>query len=439
MSTWTSPSRRTMMASTAAALAAGAVAACGSKGSGDGSDPGEPAKADFSERGPITLAKGKDTTGHLRSQVEAWNKEHPDEEVTFLELSESADEQRVQLVNNARSKSDAYTVLGMDVVWMAEFAANKWVVELPKDRFPFDDMVPSTVTTATYFDRLYGVPWASNAELLFYRKDLLEKAGADSAPTSVEEMFEIAEAITGKEESVFGFGSQFAKYEGLTVQITGLIASAGGVLFDDEGTPHADSPEAIRAMTELRSAFDSGVIPKEALTYKEEESRQAFQDGRLVFMQNWPYIWELVNKTDGSSKVTGKVGLVPLPGIGGKKGASTLGGLNWSISAFAGNHGTAADFISYLVKEESQKEFAMATAQAPTLTSLYEDKDLINRYAFWTALKEGIDAGVSRPPTVRYAEVTQAIQESAYRIISGEAEVEPEMKALQKALVKLAP
>src|SRR5690606_33186071 len=153
---------------------------------------------------------------------------------------ESSDEQRRQMINNAQAKSDAYTVLGLDVVWTAEFAANQWVVELPQDKFPLDDLIPATVTTATYFDKLYGVPFITNAELLFSRTDLLEQAGLDGPPETFEEMYAAIETLQKEDPELLGFGSQYSKYEGLTVQAAGLVASAGGELFDDKGVPHAD-------------------------------------------------------------------------------------------------------------------------------------------------------------------------------------------------------
>src|SRR5699024_1106421 len=107
----------------------------------------------------------------------------------------------------------------------------------------------------------------------------------------------------------------------------GLVASAGGQLFDDEGKPHADSAEAITGIQTVRDGFDKGLIPQEALTYKEEESRAAYQDGRLAFLQNWPYVWALGQAEDGSSKVNGKMVASVVPGIDGP-GSSTLGGLN---------------------------------------------------------------------------------------------------------------
>ncbi|MDN6399940.1 MAG: ABC transporter substrate-binding protein, partial [Brachybacterium sp.] len=97
-------SRRTVLAAGGVTTAAAALAAC-SGGSSDGGGGGDAPAAALEERGPITLAKGKDTTGKLAEFLETWNSEHPDEEVTLIELPESSDEQRRQMINNAQAKS----------------------------------------------------------------------------------------------------------------------------------------------------------------------------------------------------------------------------------------------------------------------------------------------------------------------------------------------
>src|SRR5262245_40639829 len=143
------------------ALAAG-LSACGGGESTTASKPGG-----FEGRGPITLATGKDTTGTLAAQLAKWNGDHPNEKVNLVELPESADQQRQQFIQNAQTKSDAYTVLNMDVVWTAEFAANGWIQELREADFPLAQMLPSTVETGKYFNKLYAVPYNTNAGLLF--------------------------------------------------------------------------------------------------------------------------------------------------------------------------------------------------------------------------------------------------------------------------------
>ena len=437
MSSGFTPSRRGVLAAGTAGAAAVGLAACG----GDKSSSGgaEPAQGNFDERGPITFATGKDTSGKLKEFLEKWNSQHPDEKVTLSELPESADEQRAQFINNAQAKSDAFTVLGLDVVWTAEFAAQQWVVELPEDKFPLKELIPATVETGRYFKKLYAVPFTTNAELLFYRKDLLSAAGTEEAPKSFEEMYQLIDEIRKSPDGkdTLGFGSQYSKYEGLTVQLTGLAKSAGGALFDDQGKPTVNTSDVIAGVQAVRDGFDSKHIPKEALTYKEEESRQAFQDGKLAFLQNWPYVWELAQNEDGSSSVNGKIDVAPIPGVGDKPGSSTLGGLNYAISAFGKNQGTAVDFIAFMAAEEQQKEWAIATAQAPASAAVYEDEEVLKKFPFFPTLKEAIDGGTPRPQVVKYGDVTQAIQEAGYAVFSGEKEAKAAMDELQKQLESL--
>ena len=84
------PTRRSVLAATAAGAAVAGLAAC----SNDNSKGSGAAKADFEERGPISVVRGKDNTGKFQEFIKQWNDKHPDEKVTLIELPESADEQR---------------------------------------------------------------------------------------------------------------------------------------------------------------------------------------------------------------------------------------------------------------------------------------------------------------------------------------------------------
>ena len=221
------------------------------------------------------------------------------------------------------------------------------------------------------------------------------------------------------------------------MQLTGLAKSAGKDLFGADGKPQANSNEAKAGVQAVKDGFDKNYIPKEALTYKEEESRQAFQDGRLAFLQNWPYVWNLANAEDGSSKINGKFDVCPIPGIGGSEGATSLCGRNYGISAFAKNKGTAIDFIAFLASEEQQKAQALATGEAPAHSAVYDDPEVLEMYPYYQTLKAAVDAGTARPQVVKYGDVTQAIQEAAYDVLSGSKEVNASLDALQKTLEEL--
>src|SRR5262245_25962320 len=250
---------------------AGGVAACGDDGGSSGQGGA------FEGRGPITLASGKDTTGTLQSQLDKWNTDHPNEKVTLAELPESADQQRQQFIQNAQTKSDAFAVLNMDVVWTAEFAANGWIQELREADFPLAQMLPSTVETGKYFNKLYAVPYNTNAGLLFYRKDLLDAVSAQP-PKTWEELKTTCDKVkaTPAGAGIGCYAGQFDKYEGLTVNFSEAVQSAGGKIVDNEGKPTVNTPEAKAGLEFLASGFTSGLIPRDAVTYKEEEGRRAF-------------------------------------------------------------------------------------------------------------------------------------------------------------------
>ena len=133
---------RTHRKASIALVAAGALAlsACGG-GSGGGSGG-----SSNNARGAITYVQGKDNNNVVRPLVDKWNSSHPNEQVTFKEQTDQADQQHDDLVQHFQAKDSNYDVVDVDVVWTAEFAAKGWLQPL-KDAYAFDtsQMLPPTV------------------------------------------------------------------------------------------------------------------------------------------------------------------------------------------------------------------------------------------------------------------------------------------------------
>ncbi|WP_026424915.1 ABC transporter substrate-binding protein [Actinokineospora inagensis] len=415
----------------AAALVFG-VAACGSDSGGGAAPPG-PAALDGV--GPISLVTGKDTSGNLQNQVDEWNSAHPDQKVTVIELPEDADAQRQQMVQNAQTGSATYGVLNLDVVWTAEFAANQWITQLPDAEFPLDKLLPETVETGKYFKHLYAVPITSDGGLLYYRKDLLDAAGL-KPPTTWAEMAQDCAKVLPSNPGVSCYAGQFEKYEGLTVNFSEAVNSAGGSVVGDDGKPTLNTDGARKGLQFLVDGVKSGEIPQKARTFKEEEGRRAFQAGELLFHRQWPYQYAKASATDGSSTVAGKFAVAPLPGLDGP-GASSLGGHNYAISAFTKNKKTALEFIKYSASEDQQRKNLEKTSQAPTWAGLYDDQALVAKFPYLTVLKKSIENARKRPAVVKYQEVSQAIQDAAYAAMSGATPVDQALQSLQGKLETL--
>lgn len=402
------------------------LSACGGGGGGGTQAGGGDAAAGLDGRGPITYVQGKDNSNVVRPLVAKWNAAHPNEKVTFKEQTDQADQQHDDIVQHFQAKDAGYDVVDVDVVWTAEFAAKGWLQPL-KDKMAIDTsaMLKPTVDSGTYKGTLYAAPQTSDGALLYYRKDLVP-----TPPKTWDEMMSMCSIA--KKNNIGCYAGQFSKYEGLTVNASEAINSAGGSVLDKDGKPSLNTPEAKAGLENLAKAYADGNIPKEGITFQEELSRQAFQSGKLLFLRNWPYVYNLAT-TEGSSAVKDKLGIAPIPGASGA-GASSLGGHNLAVSVYSKNKATALDFLKFMTSEESEKFYATQGSLAPVLGSLYTDKELVAKLPYLPVLKTSIENAVPRPVTPFYPAVTKAIQENAYSAIKGEKPVDTALSDMQKSI-----
>lgn len=367
--------------------------------------------------GPITMASVADFTGYLQPLINRWNSDHPAERVSLLEVAEGADEQRAQMVTNLQAKTDRYDVLALDVVWTAEFADAGWIVPLDRRQFPLHQFLKPAVDTAMFRDALYAIPYTSNAGLLYYRSDVLRKHRV-RPPRTWAELKKAASDLAGK-EGMQGYAGQFLPYEGLAVNFFEVVQSAGGSILTGDGTNVAvDSAPARAGLSMLVDGFREGWIPHESLGYKEEESRRAFQRGRLLFLRNWPYAYRFFARPGPDNHVKGKFGVLPVPGLGDAPGSSSLGGGNLAISAFSRHQTTALRFIKYLTSPASQREILVQGSYPPVLTFLYDDAGLRRRFPYLPVLKQSILSAHPRPKSPDYNQVTLIIYSGAYSALT---------------------
>ncbi|MFE9625922.1 ABC transporter substrate-binding protein [Streptomyces sp. NPDC006527] len=386
-------------------------------------------------RGPLTLATAGDLTGYLGPLLEGWNRTHPGERVTLVELPDSADETHAQMATDLRAGDRGrFDVLNIDVNWTSEFAAAGWIRPLPRDRFPLGTFLSPVVDTATYDGRLYAVPYVTNAGLLLYRKDVLAEEGVPP-PRTWAELERYARTIAPK-YGLDGYAGQFLPYEGLTVNAAEAVYSAGGTILGDEGARvTVDSAAAREGIGFLARGVREGWIPREALRYKEEESKQAFQDGRLLFLRNWPYAY--VAASARGSRVAGRIGAVPLPGPDGP-GTSVLGGSNLAVTAHARHPDSAARLISYLTSEPVQRQVLTRGALPPVRAALYEDPGLIRAFPYLPTLRESVLAAAPRPKSPRYDQVSLVVQSVVHDAMTGQETPEAAVRRLARELAAVS-
>jgi multiple sugar transport system substrate-binding protein len=394
-----------------------AVAACGDDDDDDGGDA-QQAPADTSKAsGNVNWCIGKDTSGAYGTAIDLFKEENPKVTVKLVELPESADEQRTQLVQRLDAESDECDVLGMDTIWTAEFAAQNWLQDTSSVIEPRqDEFIPSTLETAQYEDKYWAVPYHTNAGFLYYRTDEVEQA-----PETWQDVYAAAEEGNG-------IVYQGAQYEGLTVNFLELLYSGGGAVLSEDGQEVTiNSPEGEAALEFMAQGVQSGAVPKAVTTYMEEESRRAFEAGNATFMRNWPYAYALGKE----SKIADNFDITTFPSFEGGEPASVLGGINLAISAYSKNPEGAAAFITFATGPEVQKANFLESASPPATAAAYDDPEVQKKYAFASDLKAAVEQGQVRPVSPVYPQINEAINTSVHDVLQGNMEPKAALEKMQ--------
>jgi multiple sugar transport system substrate-binding protein len=369
-------------------------------------------------KGEVTACGGKDTTGSKKAGTKAFNAQNPGITVKLLEFPESADEQRNQFVQRQEAKSGECDVFYSDVIWTAEFAIQNWLYDMtPYVEERRDEFIESTFETATYEDKLWGVPHKTNAGFLYYRTDQV-----DAAPKTWQEVYE-------KAAETDGIAYQGAAYEGLTVDFLELAFAAGGkVLSDDGKSAEIDSPENLEVLQFMVDGIKNGAAPKAVTTYMEEPARRAFEAGRVTFLRNWPYVFATASRAKATK---GNFDVAPFPGWEGGGKAGILGGFNLVISTYSKNPGAALKFIDYMTHEERQAEDIVKYSDASPLKAVYDDPAVQKAQPFSAELKAAVEQSRSRPISPVYPQISQAIYKNVNEALSGKTPPEDALKQAQ--------
>ncbi|MDQ4100500.1 MAG: ABC transporter substrate-binding protein [Chloroflexota bacterium] len=367
-------------------------------------------------KGNVTICMGKDTGGDVTAGVKAFNAQNNGVRAKLLEFSTSADEQRQQFVQRQEAKSGECDVFSADVIWTAEFASQKWLYDLsPYVDTRRDELIEATLETATFEDKVWGMPQQTDAGFLYYRTDQVKQK-----PTTWQQVYEQA----GQQN---GLVYQGAPYEGLTVNFLELAFAAGGkVLSDDGKKSEINSPENVKALQLMVDGVKNRAAARGVTTYMEEESRRYFESGRATFMRNWPYAYALGEK---AKAVRGKFDVMPFPEFEGGSKAGILGGHNQVVSVYSKNPGGALKWIDFITGKEHQKRQFMIASQSPTLKAVYDDPEVQKKYAFATQLRDAISQAKSRPVSPVYPQVSQAIYKNVNAALAGKVTPQQALEA----------
>ncbi|HET6870929.1 MAG TPA: ABC transporter substrate-binding protein [Solirubrobacteraceae bacterium] len=336
--------------------------------------------------------------------------------ISITPEANSSDASRSLIVQRLAAHDGDYSLLNMDTIWTAEFAAAGWLQKITgaNRQEALQGVLPIAAQSAEYKGGLYAVPLNTNAQLLWYRKDLLAKIH-QPVPTTWAQIISDAQKLPASEGLIEEQGQQ---YEGYTVWFNSVLASAGGEVVNQQDQPVLGQ-KAVLAAQVIKDVATSGRADPSLSTDQEDQGRLAFEAGKAAFLLNWPYVYAAGRtdaKTDPVTKhVFENMGWAPYPGVyPGVPGKSSVGGANIGVSAYTKYPKQALAAALCMTRYRWENQEAINEGLPPVTIASYSNPAVVKQYPFAAILLKQLQNATNRPETPFYSDVTLAIQQSLH-------------------------
>lgn len=375
----------------------------------------------------------------LRALLDQFRQNYPSIDVREEILPASSDQQHLFYVTNLEAQADDFDVFALDIIWIPEFRRAGWLHNLTPYLPPeeLDQFLPAALQGAVHHGQVYALPWFTDAGVLYYRRDLLEKY-ALSPPRTIAELTASARQILQREgdSRLTGFVWQGKQYEGLICVALEFMRAYGGGIMNDQGRSLLTEPETIAGLQALRDVIATDHISTPFVTTADEEmARHIFMRGEAVFMRNWPYAWALLNAQD--SPVRGRVGVTAVPGGPRHEAVPTLGGWHLGVNRFSQHPQLAWELIAFLTSAESQRKLAVAGGLRPTRVSVYHDPEAHQEDPSLSLFFPFVQAARPRPVTPFYLMLSQMLQGEISAAVTGIKPVDIALRDAEQQLQRM--
>lgn len=254
------------------------------------------------QSGPVIRVAGDSTAvgeggRWMKEMVEAWGKK-TGTRVEYIDSPADTNDRLALYQQYWAARSPDVDVYMIDVIWPGIVAPHALDLKPYLTEAELKEFFPRIVQNNTIRGKLTSLPFFTDAGILYYRKDLLEKYGYTSPPRTWNELEQMAERVMEGERRAgnrdfWGFVFQGKPYEGLTCDALEWIYShGGGRIVEPDGTISVNNGRAALALNRAHG-WVGRIAPQGVTSYAEEEARNVWQQGNSLFMRNWPYAYAL--------------------------------------------------------------------------------------------------------------------------------------------------
>ncbi len=420
------------------------------EGTSEGSDESKPEEETL--QNGITAGKPYDGTEltfliccETAAQFRVWRDSTTEfEELTGIKVNFTDDPLgglREKFVTESISNPGSIDVAILFDTWLLE--QEELLEELPGDVVNDVDLADFPVATADLGQidgTQYGIPVRSHVQMFFYREDVLAEMGL-TVPESLDELVETARVIDEEDNGMSGFVLNWGKQSSVSpMPWIQLLEASGADVFDDNGQPVFDSPEAIEATKAYQELIS--YAPDGAAAFNEADMRDSFATGNAAMTFGWSWSKEVFDKEEFES--SGNTGFVP--SIPGANGVGQPLAMAWPmvVSKSSENKEAAMEWIRWVTSPEldvqaisDKSDPEKSTVVGNRISSLVSESANTSNDGYSQAMAAAYAEAEHQPIYPEFSTVTEIIETMLSDIVSGD-DVETRLKSgkdeVEKAL-----
>ena len=264
----------------------------------------------------------------------------------------------------------------------------------------------------------FAIPWFTEARAIYYRKDVLEKAGIDPATAfkDWDSFQQTLQTIKDKVPTINGkpiapFGSPGKKAFDLVHHVMPFVWDAGGAeLSDDAKKSTINSTEAQEGVTFMADLIKDGLYDSSELERDGTQVENQFKGGKLATWMGGPWVLGSVKRADDENWVPAarkNVGVAPMPKGPTGEAFTFVGGSNLMMYKSSKHKNEAWELIKFLSQDQVQTDYASIQGMFPARVEpqqAYGESE----GADFKAVFEGIQQGRTYAPVPQWAQIENA-------------------------------
>jgi len=365
-----------------------------------------------------------------------FEEEHPDIAVNLQPLAYGTSLERMTL--DFATGGGFFDVTVTLDWWMTKVVKGDYLlpiddyIVLNEDELSMDDIIPALQALYIFDDKAYGFPLHSSAQMLYFRRDVLEREGYEG-PETWDEFAEVAEHFYRPGEEFYGVAESELN---LWLRWFEWLRSQGLDILDERDQPQLNVPESLEFLNYWQRLYEWGV--PDGKVASDDELASHFLQGEAALLIQWDDVGPRIRDLERSTVDVKQVGFGILPKGRGPKAQNVTFGTAWAptISKYSDNPDEAFEYLKWLTIHDKDL-FETRTGLVPCRLSTFDDPALATEEPYMTAIADALKVAKSMPRVAEYSEMINIVQVAASKVINGQATSEQGVAEAQSELVEL--